>query len=1224
MKLHLEWLFVACFGMILSAPGQNAATSSVSVSVPPVLQFSNVATDEGGTPLTGTVSITFSLYNSSQGGQPLWTETQNVHLGNAGQYSVYLGLTQANGLPTNLFTSGQAQWLGVKIESQAEQPRVFLVSVPYAMKAGDAATIGGLPPSAFVMAAPPAGSSTAATTTPDASASSLTPATNGDVTGLGTVDYIPIWDSTSDIISSVLYQSGTGSTAKIGINTTTPASTLDIKGGGTVRGTLSLPTTGTATASAGKDSQPIRQAASAYNSSTSTAVNQTFQWQAEPANNDTSSASGTLNLLFGEGTAAPAETGLHIASNGQINFATGQTFPGTGDGTVTGVTTASGSGLTGGGTSGTLSLGLTTACAASQVLEWNGSAWGCAAVGAGTITGVTPGTDLTGGGTTGNVTLNLNTSLVPQLNAANTFTGNQTVSGNLSATGVVTGSSYQIGSNLFAFGSYSNGNAFSGFGGNTTMTGSGNTASGVSALNSNANGVDNTASGFEALYSNATGSSNAASGYTALEDNTTGSYNTASGYKALLTNTAGSYNTAGGASALLTSTGAANTALGFEAGDPTNDGLTTGSNDTFLGSNANPGTQLALINASAIGANAQVTESNALVLGSINNVNGATASVNVGIGTTAPAYALDVYGTGHFTQAVTFGSPVNFASGQTFPGTGTITGVTAGSGLSGGGSSGGVTLNLASNTCTSGSALTALPFTCSPFATLGANTFAGNETVSGNLTATGVVSGSSFQIGSNLFAYGSYDNSNAFLGFAGNTGANNSSNENTAVGFAALLSNTTGSNNTAIGFVALRGNTSGSGNTAVGGGETVFGVLSTNTTGGNNTAIGYDAGGTYDESAMTASSNTFVGANAGASTGTLTNATAIGANSEVSESNAMVLGSIDGVFGATASTNVGIGTTAPASTLDVEGTLAAGSAPIVWFRNDAALQSGATGNAVDIRFTPDGGGAVGTPNAYVRAQEDGDSSYGTSLQLGTVTDGSSGAAERMRITSGGDVGIGTTAPDTLLSVNGGADKPGGGSWGTFSDRRLKNVDGNFSSGLDRIMKLNPILYRYKADNGMGITDREEHVGVVAQEVQKVIPEAVTENSKGYLLVNNDPIIWAMLNAIKEQQKEIEAQRRIINKQQKLTNAQRRLTNAQQREISRLNRKVGALVVSLRTTNSANSAVILAPPMGNAERIKEKANPRSVEHHPQTTTAGGEQQREVARLSVPKTKPGGLR
>jgi hypothetical protein len=57
---------------------------------------------------------------------------------------------------------------------------------------------------------------------------------------------------------------------------------------------------------------------------------------------------------------------------------------------------------------------------------------------------------------------------------------------------------------------------------------------------------------------------------------------------------------------------------------------------------------------------------------------------------------------------------------------------------------------------------------------------------------------------------------------------------------------------------------------------------------------------------------------------------------------------------------------------------------------------------------------------------------------------------------------------------------------------------------------------------MGIRDGEEHIGVVAQEVQKIIPEAVTENSKGYLLVNNDPVIWAMLNAIKEQQREIRA------------------------------------------------------------------------------------------------------
>jgi TGF-beta propeptide len=104
-------------------------------------------------------------------------------------------------------------------------------------------------------------------------------------------------------------------------------------------------------------------------------------------------------------------------------------------GGIAGVATASGSGLTGGGTSGTLNLGLLTSCSSGQVLEWNGSAWACATTsGTGTITGVTAGTDLTGGGTGGNVTLNLNTaalnSAYAQLGAANTFAPQQVIKGN--------------------------------------------------------------------------------------------------------------------------------------------------------------------------------------------------------------------------------------------------------------------------------------------------------------------------------------------------------------------------------------------------------------------------------------------------------------------------------------------------------------------------------------------------------------------------------------------------------------------------------------------------------------------------------------------------------------------------------------------------------------------------------------------------------------------------
>ena len=567
--LRRHFALSAGFLIICCAVSALAQTQTgANAIVPQLVKFSGILTDDSGQPLIGTVGVTFLLYKDEQGGSPLWLETQNVHPSKGGSYTVMLGSTTSQGLPPDIFVSGEARWLAVQAQGQQEYPRVLLVSVPYALKAVDAQTIGGLPPSAFVLAAPPIGAASVSATEPATGQGAPPP--SGTVTGTGTVNFIPLWDTTSDIISSVLFQSGTGSTAKVGIGTTAPATPLDVKGSGTIRGLLSLPTTGTATASAGKISQPLSLAASAFNSSTVKAVTQTFQWQAEPAANDTSNPSGTLNLLFASGTSKPTETGFNIASNGLIKFATGQTFPGTGDGT---------------------------------------------------ITGVTAGTDLTGGGTSGTVTLNLDTTKVPQLATANTFTGNQTVNGNLTATGPVTGGSYQIGSNLFAFGSSSAGNAFLGFAGNTTTTGEGgNTAVGYAALSSVTTGNSNTALGGNALFKNTgdnsgNGSANTASGALALEENTTGNYNTASGY--LSGHTAD-------AEAMI------------------------GSNDTAIGS-ASAFSTGTLNNATVIGANAEVAESNALVLGSINGVNFATASTNVGIGTTAPTYLLHIGNSGGAT-----------------------------------------------------------------------------------------------------------------------------------------------------------------------------------------------------------------------------------------------------------------------------------------------------------------------------------------------------------------------------------------------------------------------------------------------------------------------------------------------------------------------------------------------------------------------------------------------
>ena len=89
-------------------------------------------------------------------------------------------------------------------------------------------------------------------------------------------------------------------------------------------------------------------------------------------------------------------------------------------------------------------------------------------------------------------------------------------------------------------------NFFVGGSGNSTMTGSDNTADGTYALELNTSGSDNTAYGYFALYYNASGSNNTANGVYALQQNTSGSANTANGYGALQENTSGSDNTANG------------------------------------------------------------------------------------------------------------------------------------------------------------------------------------------------------------------------------------------------------------------------------------------------------------------------------------------------------------------------------------------------------------------------------------------------------------------------------------------------------------------------------------------------------------------------------------------------------------------------------------------------------------------------------------------------------
>ena len=126
-------LLLLCFSY---SQGQQTVSTSTNVVVPPVMNFSGVLTDVNGKPLTGVTGVTFLLYQESEAGVPLWMETQNVQPDKTGHYTVILGSTSSQGLPADIFVAGQAHWLAVQVQGQDEQPRVLLVSAPYALKRG--------------------------------------------------------------------------------------------------------------------------------------------------------------------------------------------------------------------------------------------------------------------------------------------------------------------------------------------------------------------------------------------------------------------------------------------------------------------------------------------------------------------------------------------------------------------------------------------------------------------------------------------------------------------------------------------------------------------------------------------------------------------------------------------------------------------------------------------------------------------------------------------------------------------------------------------------------------------------------------------------------------------------------------------------------------------------------------------------------------------------------
>ncbi len=199
-----------------------------------LMKFSGVLPERAGNARTGAVGLTFALYKDQQGGSPLWLEVHNAQLDDQGRYTVLLGSTKSEGLPLELFSSGEARWLGVQLNlpGEEEQPRVLLVSVPYALKAADAETLGGKPPSAFLPAESQARDSTVKSGKAESERSKEAVAERPDRVYSHMAGYIPKYTSPGVLndTTAPIFENGTN----IGIGTTDPSE------GGTVNSKLTI------------------------------------------------------------------------------------------------------------------------------------------------------------------------------------------------------------------------------------------------------------------------------------------------------------------------------------------------------------------------------------------------------------------------------------------------------------------------------------------------------------------------------------------------------------------------------------------------------------------------------------------------------------------------------------------------------------------------------------------------------------------------------------------------------------------------------------------------------------------------------------------------------------------------------------------------------------------------------------------------------------------------
>ena len=377
----------------------------------------------------------------------------------------------------------------------------------------------------------------------------------------------------------------------------------------------------------------------------------------------------------------------------------------------------------------------------------------------------------------------------------------------------------------------------------------------------------------------------------------------------------------------------------------------------------------------------------------------------------------------------------------------------------------------------------------------------------GNLSVGASVSATRLNIGTNA---GGVAFANLMVGLNAMPNAQSGNGGNAAIGVYALANNTTGAFNHGFGVQSMISNSSGSNNNAYG-----VNSLYSNTSGSYNTAMGRDAGFTN----TTGSANTFLGSNANSTSGNLFFATAIGADSSVATDNTIALGRnslTDQVVIGTASRNDSYiantklfvnGNTVVNGEIYTQGNLVinntAGGQKIFFGQygeNSDAIYIGRVNTATDTSILQMVlGDNPGAATDY--------------FQIATV-DGS----VRHSFESTGNVGH------------------SGGVWATSfnvsSDRRLKTniAQQNTSNVLDRLEQLRSYSYNYIANPDLGT-----RIGVIAQELQPLFPEAVATNANGMMSVDYNALGAMAAVGVGQLSTQFKALNNTVNEQgQKLT------------------------------------------------------------------------------------------